>query len=798
MDIESTFDLIIIGAGPAGLSAALSAQKNNLNYILLEKTDHLADTIYCYQKKKFVMVEPMIIPLRGELWMQAALREDILEHWSDAARNQGLNIMFNAPLTEIVKANGSFHVKTDAKVFEAGRVILAMGTQGTSRKLAVPGEDLPHVLPRLIDPDMYSDQDILVVGGGDSAIEIAVALAVQNRVTMSVITSEFIRVKASLERQALDNSNRGEMTIYFNSAVDGIDSESVTLKLPSSTIKLKAQVVIVKIGTLPPRSFLEKCGVTFLSPEPNSPPVLSPSYETNSPGLFLIGAVNGRGDLIKYGINHGYEVIEHICGRKVEPADEELLKEKLDFLTGTVSERIKAMIPQVPILSGATEIQIRELLLSSQFHRVLPGEITFRQNDYSESLYIILEGIVEVLVKPDDGPEKLVGRLGPGLFFGELSLIAGRRRSATIRAAGRTFLWEVSRKAMLKFVHTTPHAKNLIDKTFLVHAFQSHFFPNFDYKILLQLADHAKVLRLEKGGIVIKEGDPGDAFYFLRSGKVKISMIRDRREIVVAYLSAGQYFGEMALLSGEPRVATVTAIDKVEVIQLMKEDFLGFLEVYPELKERIEREVRRRQISNIEVEARPELGELGQFMVSEEVVVGDNVLLIDEDRCVHCDNCVKACEGVHEDGQTRIKRTGIKFANILVANSCRHCENPLCMTDCPPGDAIVRDPRGEVYIRDNCIGCGNCASNCPYDNIFMVHPEEKLSPFEWVKAAVGMPVAEKKESSRSIAVKCDLCHGLNGGPACVRSCPTGAVLRLSPKEYNQKIESLVLQRKGMV
>ena len=137
----------------------------------------------------------------------------------------------------------------------------------------------------------------------------------------------------------------------------------------------------------------------------------------------------------------------------------------------------------------------------------------------------------------------------------------------------------------------------------------------------------------------------------------------------------------------------------------------------------------------------------------------------------------------------------MKFANVLVANSCRHCENPLCMTDCPPGDAIARDPRGEVYIRDNCIGCGNCAVNCPYDNIFMAHVKEEQSSWDWLKQVFrGKPV-EKMSSDKSFPVKCDLCRDLKGGPACVRSCPTGAVLRLTPTEYSRTIESITLERK---
>jgi putative YpdA family bacillithiol system oxidoreductase len=791
----SPFDVVIVGAGPAGLSAGLNAAKNNLRYVLLEKTDHLADTIHCYQKGKFVMAEPTVIPLRGELWMEPATREEILDYWSEIARAKALNIKLNSPVGEIVKSDGLFQVKTPAETFLAPKVVLAIGTQGSPRMLGIPGENLPHVLPRLIDPDMYSDQDIVIVGGGDSAIEIAVSLAAKNRVTMSVRSAEFLRAKASLERQAVDRAKRGEMTIYFKSIPERIDKESVTLKLPTGVVRAKANIVIVKIGAVAPRKFLANCGIKFGSAEAEAPPVLGQHFETDVPGLFLVGAANGRGDLIKHSINQGYEVIEHVCDHEVEPADEELLKQTLNFVNGTVSERIKAIRPRVPIISEASEEQIRELLLSSQFHRPRAGDVIFRQYDYSESLYLILNGSVKVRVQSDDGSERQVAVKHSGECFGEMSMISGQRRSAAAEASTEALLWEIGRKAILKFFHMKPAAKHKIDRAFLIHAFQSYLFPGLSHSVLSPLADLSKVQGFEKGATIIKEGDTGDAFYFLRSGRVKISKIREGREVVLAYLAAGQYFGEMALLSGEPRMASVTAIDSVEVIQLRKEDFVDFLYEHPQLKARIDEESKRRRMRNIEVELHPELGDLGRFMTSEEVVVSDNVLLIDENKCIHCDNCVKACEGVHADGQTRLKRTGQKFANILIANSCRHCENPLCMTDCPPGDAIARDPRGEVYIKDNCIACGNCAANCPYDNIFMVHTEERRSLLDWVKEAVGIQSLTPIRS-RSRPVKCDLCRGLDGGPACVRSCPTGAVLRLTPEEYNRTIESLVLERKG--
>ncbi|MEW6323968.1 MAG: NAD(P)-binding domain-containing protein [Nitrospirota bacterium] len=799
---DSPHDLIIVGAGPAGISAAINAQKSGLNYLLLEKTDHIADTIHCYQKGKFVMAEPLAIPLRGGLWMEPTTRETLLGRWSDAVRSHGVKIEFNAGVKEITRRDGQFHITTGDKQFAARRVVLAMGTQGNPRRLGVPGEDLPHVQTRLADPDAYADQDIVVVGGGDAAIEIALALAAKNRVTMAVRTPEFVRVKDSLERQALDKARKRQLTIHFNSAIEKIEAGSVAIKLSESVISVKARVVIVKIGAIPPRPFLESCGIEFPSKEREAMPVLSKSFETNVPGLFLIGAAGGR-ELVKHCINQGHEVVEHLCGRSVQPADEALLSEKLNFLAGAVSDRIASIASKVPVLSGASEAQIRELLLSSQFHRMAGGEFVFRQNDFSESFYMILDGQVDVLVKSDDGRERAVAALGPAQFFGEMSLISGRRRSASIRVAKPALLWEASRKAMLKFLHTTPPAKRLVDRGFLVHAFQSYLFPNVEYSSLAKLAGMANVLKFEKGGVIVKEGDPGDAFYFLRMGTVKVSKTSEGREVVLAYLAAGQYFGEMALLSGEPRTATVSAVNKVEVIQVLKGDFLAFLESAPECKEPIRQEINRRQQRNVEVELRPEMAELGRFMIGQEVVVGDNVLLIDQDKCVRCDYCVKACEAVHADGQTRIKRVGIIHANLLVPNSCRHCENPLCMTDCPPGDAIVRDPRGEVYIRDNCIGCGKCAENCPYGNIFMVHPKPippSFSLTQWVGRLLGRSEPASAEpthdNERAFAVKCDLCRGIVGGPSCVRSCPTGAVMRLNPMEYYQRMQTKVLGRQG--
>lgn len=177
------------------------------------------------------------------------------------------------------------------------------------------------------------------------------------------------------------------------------------------------------------------------------------------------------------------------------------------------------------------------------------------------------------------------------------------------------------------------------------------------------------------------------------------------------------------------------------------------------------------------------------FLVSQGLGEATDVLLIDESLCVRCDNCEKACADVH-DGTSRLNReAGPTFANIHVPTSCRHCENPYCMKDCPP-DAIHRNPNGEVYIENTCIGCGNCQRNCPYGVIQMAQINPKRRPpslLAWL--LTGMTTEPGRESAyhndelSKKAVKCDMCKDLPGGAACVRACPTGAAIRVSPEKF---------------
>src|SRR3989337_4571935 len=167
------YDVIIVGAGPAGLSAAGRAQKSNLNYLLLEK-GVIANTIdYYYQKYKYVMSQPMSIKRRSDIPFEAGSREQVLERWNDYVSKEKLRIKSNEPVNAIIKKDGHFEVKTPSSLYSSKKMVLAIGKIGNPRKVGAPGEDLKHISDRLDDPTKYSNQDILVVGAGDAAAEVA-------------------------------------------------------------------------------------------------------------------------------------------------------------------------------------------------------------------------------------------------------------------------------------------------------------------------------------------------------------------------------------------------------------------------------------------------------------------------------------------------------------------------------------------------------------------------------------------------------------------------------------------------
>ncbi len=790
------YKIAIVGSGPGGKSAAARAAERGVPHILLEASAQLSNTIYRYQKGKHVMDEPGILPLRSPLPFKAGSREAILQAWNEGVARLKVNVAYNHEVTKIAKTDTGFTLSCANGVkVEAEKIVLGIGLQGNLRKLGSPGEDLPYVQYQLDDPDEYEGETIVVVGAGDAAIENAVALARQNNVIIVNRKDEFARAKKGNEAAILKAIEDGNIECYYNSAPERVDElpqgSRKRMRLILSTDTGKAQIlcdrVIARLGATAPRATVESWGIVFPSKDPAAVPAISAQYESNVRGIYIVGALGGY-PLIKQAMNQGYEVVEYILGNTVEPADEPLLRDKFAAMPGftSVSAALERVQKNVKLLSHITPLQLREFMLDSEIRAPRAGEAIFKRNDYTNSFYSIVEGEVQVQI---DGGRAI--NLRRGEFFGEMSLISGRRRSATIVAGNNCVLIETPRRSMNKLIASVEAVKREIDKVFIGRAIQSRFAPEASYDQIADIVESARIERFKAGDVVFNEGESGDSLHLVRVGSLTISRNLGGKEVVLSYVPAGNYVGEMAMLGESKRSATARAAIATETVRLDGSAFKLLLARNPVLKLRMQSEYRQRTAANLAMQAMPAGGDIISFLISQGAGEATDILLIDESLCVRCDNCEKACAETHA-GTSRLSReAGPTFDSVHVPTSCRHCEHPHCMKDCPP-DAIHRAPNGEVFIADNCIGCGNCERNCPYGVIKLAaKADKKPGLLSWLMLGLGHGPGEapkdkskKKEGGQEKkAVKCDMCKDVGGGPACVRACPTGAAIRISPEEF---------------
>lgn len=787
------FKIAIIGAGPAGLSAAAHAAELGISHVLLEAGQHPANTIHKYQKNKLVMAEPAVLPLRSPMAFSAGTRENILKTWHEDIRKYKVNLRLDAQVDGIKGERGDFQITLSTGLtINAEFVVLAIGLQGNINKLGIQGEDLPNVQYQLDDPEEFKDETIVVVGGGDAGVENALALAQQNRVILINREEEFSRCKEGnfLLLQAAIKAGRIEPRVSAN--IDHIDAETengfllrVVANTSAGIETINCHRVIARLGASPPRKLLESFGVKFPNSNITSAPELSEQYESNVPGLYIIGALGGC-PLIKQALNHGYEVVEYILGHPIEPADEPLLKQKISSFDSacSVNEGLAIIRRNAPILADLTALQLRELLLESSVLTPKPNEIIFNHDDYTSSFFSVLEGELAVFVKAKDGSE-IYYQTKAGNFFGEMGLISGRRRSATIKAITDCVLIETPRRTMLKLINSVESVRRKLDEVSMKRVVRNCLTNTLPESELNQLLKDATIKRYKAGDVLFQQGDKADGLYLIRRGAVIISQVTGGKEDVLSYVITGNYFGEMALISDKPRSKTARAASATEVVLLKASVIIAALERNTDLRDLLAARYRENAHDNKMIEPQSKPGNLFTFLIQQGVGEATDVLLIDYSLCIRCNNCEIACANTHGGISLFGREAGPTHGHIHLPTSCRHCEHPYCMQDCPP-NVIHRSVNGEVFIADGCIGCGNCKNNCPYDAIQMVavDPEFKKPGF-WQALLRGARHDEKGSipggDLPKKALKCDLCKDNMMGPACVRSCPTGAALRTSPE-----------------
>ncbi len=258
-------DVLIVGAGPAGLSAGLSALEHKLRYRLIEQEDSLGGTVYHYPRNKIAMTAPVQLALVGKVRMGEIQKEKLLEFWQGVVKKTGLQVQFNERMEQLERQGEGFVVTTNRGTHRARSVLLAIGRRGTPRKLGVPGEELPKVVYRLIDAEQYRGQAVLVVGGGDSALEAAVALSEEpgTTVALSYRSGAFSRVKEKNRQRVQQQAAAGRLQVLMNSQVQGIETDAVTLQTETGAQRLPNQAVIVCAGGELPTPLLQRAGVQF-------------------------------------------------------------------------------------------------------------------------------------------------------------------------------------------------------------------------------------------------------------------------------------------------------------------------------------------------------------------------------------------------------------------------------------------------------------------------------------------------------------------------------------------------------
>jgi len=381
------------------------------------------------------------------------------------------------------------------------------------------------------------------------------------------------------------------------------------------------------------------------------------------------------------------------------------------------------------------------------------------------------------------------------VILGEMACLNRYPRTATVVAVEESEVIEIGTN-VLYMLQRNSASRKVLNEAYRRHALNSDLsrIPicgTLTADDLKKLASNVELISVEPGQPIFKEGEVGDYVYMIRLGYVKVSRMQGMRDQVVNYIGPGRLdgslglFGEVAVLSklyeseladqlqelaypAGLRTSSCTALDHVELVRIPSSLIQELTDGNPTFRntllDRAEKLLKRdasRDIADSTLKAN---------FVAQGLYNAQSLLVLDLESCTRCDECSKACADAHQ-GQTRLVRDGLRFENFLIATSCRSCTDPYCLVGCPV-NAIFREGDKEIVIEDHCIGCGQCATNCPYGNITMYgHPD-------------GFRIEETRKIPvvRQRATTCDQCKSIGGTPRCVYACPHDAAHRISGQE----------------
>jgi Fe-S-cluster-containing hydrogenase component 2/CRP-like cAMP-binding protein len=496
------------------------------------------------------------------------------------------------------------------------------------------------------------------------------------------------------------------------------------------------------------------------------------------------------------------------------------------FASGLTLDGLSQKLGELELFRGASPLALRRLVLKSTLRMLVPGEELCKEGEFHQQLCVVLSGMLEQQSAGANGVPIQVLKLAQGSFFGEMGVLSDSAEPFSVVAQELSIVLEAPKIAVMRLMEQAPTVRASLDALYEKRALWSYSrnpggLGALPEAAVAELLWSSRLELLPTGSVLFNEHDTPRDLFLVRSGFLRASQREaathgmPERERVLTYFREGTVFGVLPLLARAQRMGySVQAASRSEVIRVPGAALSAILTRYPQAEAALRQAgFQAEALAMAEnVGLRPPQTSFGmparpsgppprprvpvdlagtrraleaEVLVEEGLAKGREILVIDQEKCTACSNCIDACERRH--GNSRLQLRGIQVENYMFPTACRHSDAPTCLM-CSV-DGIVRLPSGEIKIvPENCIGCGSCAQRCPYGNISM-HPVEKPKPGMFVSLLDFLATGSLRERAleavdpkeQRVAVKCDLCAEYSDY-ACVTACPVGAAFRIDPGE----------------